>query len=153
MLRKLWDLRTSFTLGTRSMSGKPTILVVDDDGPILVLMRNVLREFGFDAITAASGEAALDAARDQRPSLILVDRHMPGMSGDQVIANLRAEPGLLRVPILMLSGEPVSASEVARLGADGAVLKPFDLSALIAQIRAHLEGPAPAKLNEDRVGR
>ncbi len=135
------------------MSGKPTILVVDDDVPILVLMRNVLREFGLDSVTASSGEDALAKARSDRPSLILVDRNMPGMSGDQLIAKLRAEPGLQQVPILVLSGEPLSASEVAQVGADGAVLKPFDLSALIAQIRSLIDAPRQQSVEEERGGR
>ncbi|MEO6259131.1 MAG: response regulator [Thermoanaerobaculia bacterium] len=135
------------------MSGKPTILVVDDDAPILLLMRSVLREFGLDSVTASSGDDALAKARSDRPSLILVDRYMPGMSGDQLIAKLRAEPGLQQVPILMLSGEPLSASEVARVGADGAVLKPFDLGALIAQIRSLIDAPRQQSVDEDHAGR
>jgi Response regulator containing CheY-like receiver, AAA-type ATPase, and DNA-binding domains len=133
------------------MSGKPTILVVDDDAPILLLMRNVLREFGFDSTTAASGEAALASARNSRPSLILVDRNMPGMNGEQLITALRQERSLLGVPILILSGEPVSPSDLERIQADGAVLKPFDLRALIDQIRSHLEATTPAQSTGDRA--
>lgn len=133
------------------MSAKPTILVVDDDGPILALMHNVLGIFGFDATAVASGEAALAAARRSRPSLILVDRHMPGMSGEQLIGELREDASLQGVPILVLSGEPVSAAEVARMRVDGAVLKPFDLTALIAQIRSFVDSPANATPVEDRA--
>ena len=134
------------------MSGKPTILVVDDDGPILALMHNVLGMFGFDAMVASTGEAALSTARNHRPSLILVDRHMPGLSGDELIAALRADSALHHIPILVLSGEPVSAAEVARLRVDGAVLKPFDLTALIAQIRSFID-PSQASAAEDRAAR
>lgn len=118
------------------MSSKPTILVVDDDAPILALMRNLLREFGFDAVTAATGADALAEARTNRPHVVLLDKNMPGMTGDEVIAAIRSEPGMERLPILILSGEPVSKSEIARMRADGAVLKPFDIAELIAQLRA-----------------
>jgi DNA-binding response OmpR family regulator len=120
------------------MPAKPTILVVDDDAPILTLMRNLLREFGFDAVTASSGEQALQAAREHKPSLILLDKNMPGMSGEEVIGSLRKENGFDLVPILILSGEPVTQTELSALGAAGAVLKPFDITALIDQIRAHI---------------
>ena len=135
------------------MSGKPTILVVDDDRPILALMHNVLGMYGFHANVAATGEDALTSARNSRPALILVDRNMPGMTGDQLIAALRAEATLHHVPILVLSGEPLSAAEVTRLRVDGAVLKPFDLAALIAQIRSFVDRPQPSPASEDRAGR
>ena len=61
---------------------------------------------------------------------------MPGMTGDEVIRALRNEPGFDGLPILILSGEPVSRPELADLGADGAVLKPFDVTELIAQLRS-----------------
>jgi CheY-like chemotaxis protein len=117
---------------------KPRILVVDDDAPILMLMSNLLREFGFEATVAPSGQEALAAARRVRPDLALLDINMPGMSGHELIRILRDEPGLQGLPILILSGEPVSPSEITALGADGAVQKPFDLPALIEQIRTHV---------------
>jgi DNA-binding response OmpR family regulator len=119
------------------MAEKPVILVVDDDGPILTLMRNLLREFGFDSVVAATGEQALAGARSRRPDLVLLDKNMPGMSGTEVIAALREE-GLDHIPILILSGEPVSKSELEKIGARGAVMKPFDVPALIDQIRETL---------------
>ena len=121
------------------MPEKPVILVVDDDVPILILMQSLLREFGFEPLTAASGNEAIEVARSRQPSLVLLDKHMPGMSGDDVIRVLRDDDGLTRLPILILSGEPVSKSELAALRADGAVLKPFDVTALVQQIREHLE--------------
>ncbi len=120
------------------MPQKPVILVVDDDAPILTLMRSLLREFGFEAVTAATGEAALEAARNQRPALVLLDLNMPGMSGDAVIRALRGSGSEGRLPILILSGTPVSSNELRELDADGAVLKPFDVPTLIEQIRHHL---------------
>jgi CheY-like chemotaxis protein len=121
------------------MPQKPVILVVDDDAPILLLMRTLLREFGFEPVTAASGEEAIEAARRDSPALVLVDRNMPGMSGDDVVRALRAEPGNGRLPILIVSGEPLSAADLRDLDADGAVLKPFDVKVLVDQIRRHVD--------------
>ena len=119
------------------MSSKPVILVVDDDGPILTLMRNLLREFGFDSLVASTGEQAIEGARARRPDLVLLDKNMPGMSGTEVIQAFR-ENGLDQIPVLILSGEPLSKAELAEIGAHGAVQKPFDVPALIDQIRETL---------------
>ena len=127
------------------------ILVIEDEVSISRLIREGLEEAGYLVDTALNGKLGLQLAQVNTYNLILLDVMLPGIDGWAICEELRADKN--RVPILMLSGEPVSAAEVARLGADGAVLKPFDLSALIAQIRTHLEGPTPAKLNEDRVGR
>jgi CheY-like chemotaxis protein len=118
------------------MASKPIILVVDDDLPILALMRTLLREFGFEAVTTENGEQAIAAARERRPSAVLIDRNMPGMTGDEIIRTLRQEPGMDGLPILILSGQAVSSAELATLGANGAILKPFDVMELINQLRS-----------------
>jgi DNA-binding response OmpR family regulator len=120
------------------MGEKPLILVVDDDGPILSLMQNLLNQFGFQAVTAATGSQAIEAARKRRPALVLLDKNMPGMKGDEVIRTLRGEPGLDKLPILILSGERLSRADLTELGADGAVQKPFDVTLLIEQIRNYV---------------
>ena len=123
------------------MKRKPLILVVDDDQPILELMRSVLSEFGFEPATACSGEEALAKAAKTRPDLVLLDIQMPGMSGEQVVERLRSDPTVDGVPILMVSGHPMTGDEARALGADGTVHKPFELSALIDTIRKHLARP------------
>ena len=123
------------------MVTKPVILVVDDDLPILTLMRNVLRGFGFEARVANSREQAIDEARRQPPDLILLDKNMPGSSVGEVIEALQRDAGVRNVPILILSGEPVEAGEVARLGAAGSVMKPFDINDLVERIRTHAGVP------------
>lgn len=117
---------------------RPIILVVDDDAPILLLMRSLLREFGFEPVTARSGEEAIAEAKSQRPDLILLDRNMPGMSGDEVLQELRSDGGLAEVPVLIVSGEPLGPEEVRSLGATGHVLKPFDVPTLVETIRGHV---------------
>ena len=120
------------------MPERPRILVVDDDGPILLLMRNLLREFGFEPVAAQSGAEAIEEARRTPPDLILLDRNMPGMTGDEVLQEMRATGTLSAVPILIVSGEPLEADEIRRIGATGAVLKPFDVPSLVRTIRSHV---------------
>jgi DNA-binding response OmpR family regulator len=122
---------------------KPRILVVDDDLPILTLMKNLLREFGFDAVVAGTGALALAAAREQTPDLVLLDINMPEMSGSDVIRALRRDHAE-HLPILILSGEPMAPAEVEALGANGAVQKPFDVPELMQQIREYLSVSRPA---------
>jgi len=119
------------------MPHRPLILVVDDDAPILLLMRNLLREFGFEPVVAASGPQAVEEAMRRKPDLILLDRNMPGMSGEETLQQLRAANRLSEVPVLMVTGEPLAPDEIRRLGVAGAVLKPFDVPSLIDTIRAH----------------
>jgi two-component system chemotaxis response regulator CheY len=120
------------------MPQKPTILVVDDDQPIVMLMRKLLAEFGFEAVTAMSGAEALEAARNHPPALVLLDKNMPGMSGAEVARALRAEPSFGRTPILILSGESMTKMELEAMQADAAVLKPFDVMALVEQIKKYV---------------
>lgn len=123
------------------MQPRARILVVDDDLPILNLMSNVLRQLGFEPLTASAGEEAIAMAKSQRPDLILLDMNMPGMGGGEVCEMLRVEPDLSAVPVVFLSGEPVMPDEIERFGAVAAIQKPFDLTMLIATIREQLVLP------------
>lgn len=116
----------------------PVILVVDDDAPIVTLMKSLLKEFGFEAVTATTGAEAISAASQRRPDLVLLDKNMPGMTGEEVVRALRADAHLEGIPIVILSGEPVGPGELAAIGADAAVLKPFDVPALMEEIRSRL---------------
>ncbi len=114
---------------------RPRILVVDDDQPILLLMQNLLKEFEFEPMIASSGPAALEVAREFPPDLILLDMHMPGISGRELILEFRSAHSLQDIPILILSGDPLDGDQVREAGASGAIQKPFDLGALVEQIR------------------
>jgi DNA-binding response OmpR family regulator len=120
------------------MERKPHILVVDDDRPILILMERILREFDFEASTAASGSEALELAASHPPDLALVDINMPEMPGDEVCRRLREQQGSAMLPVIILSGEPVPQGELERVGAVASIQKPFELPELLALIRRHL---------------
>lgn len=120
------------------MDRKPVILVIDDDDPILLLMRNLLREFGFEPHTANTGQLGIETAKKRTPDLILLDKNMPGMTGEEVMVALRGTAELNDVPVIMLTGDPVDPNEIARVGATAGVQKPFDVPQLIEMIRAHV---------------
>ena len=124
------------------MNAKPVILVVDDDVPIQILMQSLLREFGFEPVTAGSGEKALEVIRGGvHPDLVLLDLNMPGMSGPDAMQALHAQLDG-HVPIVILSGERLGPDELQRLGAAAGVQKPFDVMDLVTQIRNFVGAPS-----------
>lgn len=111
------------------------VLVIDDDPVIGTLARALLAREGIEVEVAADGEAGLAAARAAAPALVLVDSNLPGMSGAEVIAALRADGATATVPILMMSAD---ASAPAGSGADGSLPKPFAPPDLVAAVRRFL---------------
>jgi len=114
-----------------------TILVVEDDGNLLDLVRhNLLRE-GYTVVTAREGETAIEVARASKPDLILLDIMLPRLDGLEVCRILRKE---MSVPILMLTAKTDEIDKVVGLemGADDYVTKPFSLRELLARIKAML---------------
>ena len=117
-----------------------TILVVDDEPTIRVLVRAVLEGTAHRIVDAADGEHGLAIARCERPDLVLLDVALPRMSGLEVCARLKRDPATAAIPILLLSGlvqEPERRA-AAEAGADGFIAKPFSPAALVAQIEETL---------------
>jgi two-component system alkaline phosphatase synthesis response regulator PhoP len=121
----------------------PTILVVDDEPAIRVLVRATLEPAGYRVVDAADGESALRAARTQRPHLVLLDVVLPGMSGLEVCRRLRAERATADAQILLLTGlEPADRNQAALLGAYGCIEKPFSPAGLLAHVAEALRPAA-----------
>jgi two-component system, OmpR family, KDP operon response regulator KdpE len=113
----------------------PRVLVVDDEPQIVRALSISLKAHGYDVVSAAGGEAALTAVREESPDVVVLDLGLPDMDGTAVIASLRA---WTKVPILVLSGRHDTAQQVMAfdLGADGYVTKPFAMDELVARLRA-----------------
>ncbi len=127
------------------MSG-PVVLVVDDEPQIRRALRVGLTGHGYNVQVASSGEEALDLAAVSRPSVVILDLVLPGISGLDVCKELRAWS---QVPIIVLSakGEERDKVEALDLGADDYLTKPFGMDELLARIRAALRrtaGDAPS---------
>src|SRR5487761_717085 len=125
--------RTHGTMGR--MKGR--VLVVDDDAALAEMLGIVLRGEGFEPTFVADGDKALDAFRDTRPDLVLLDLMLPGSDGIDVCRQIRGESG---VPIVMLTAKTDTVDVVLGLesGADDYILKPFKPKELVARIRARL---------------
>ena len=121
-------------------SAQPTrgsVLVVDDDASLAEMLSIVLRQEGFDSRIVGRGDVALDAFRDYRPDLVLLDLMLPGKDGIDVCKEIRAESG---VPIVMLTAKGDTIDVVVGLesGADDYIVKPFKPAELIARMRVRL---------------
>ena len=114
-----------------------SVLVVDDDASLAEMLSIVLRQEGFDSRIVGRGDVALDAFRDYKPDLVLLDLMLPGKDGIDVCKEIRAESG---VPIVMLTAKGDTVDVVVGLesGADDYIVKPFKPKELVARVRARM---------------
>ena len=111
------------------------VLIVDDEPQILRALRINLSVRGYEITTASTGAAALRAAAEVRPDVIVLDLGLPDIDGLEVLAGLR---GWNETPVIVLSARSDSAEKVAALdaGADDYVTKPFGMDEFLARLRA-----------------
>ena len=110
------------------------ILVVDDETPILELIKYNLQKEGFSVITAENGSKALEYARLDNPDLILLDLMLPGLSGENLITKIKS------IPIIVLSAKINPEDKINCLlnGANDYITKPFNTDELLARIKVQL---------------
>jgi len=134
---------------------KPTVLVAEDEGALITLLRYNLEREGYRVLEALNGEEALLIANEHQPDLVLLDWMLPHLSGIEVCRRLRARQETRNVPIIMLTarGEETDRIRGLNTGADDYIVKPFSMSELLARLRAVMRRIRPS-LAEDliRVG-
>ena len=116
------------------------VLVVDDEPDIVALVAYHLAKAGYRVATASSGTDALESARRERPALIVLDLMLPGMSGYEVVDQLRANDATRDVAVLMLTARREEADRIQglSLGADDYLTKPFSPQELVLRVGAIL---------------
>jgi putative two-component system response regulator len=116
----------------------PTILVVDDSEEHRELVRLILQRDGYEVMTCGSGQEALSTVRNVQVDLMLLDYIMPGMRGDEVLAELRSNATTRRLPVLMVTAIKDTDEQVRVLdmGADDFVHKPYEAKILLARVRS-----------------
>lgn len=130
------------------MDNKKTILIVDDEKPIVEILVYNLQKEGYNTLEANDGEEAVRIALEKKPNLILLDIMLPKMDGLAVCKKIRHS---LNVPILMLSAKDEEIDKILglELGADDYVTKPFSVRELMARVKANLR---KAEIMTETVG-
>ena len=112
------------------------ILVCDDDEGILDMLSTLLETYGFE-ITVEKNSLHVDELITRlNPDLLLVDLWMPVLSGDQVVKNIRANPLIMSLPVIVFSASKEGQSIAMASGADDYIAKPFNISSLVEKINA-----------------
>ena len=122
------------------MPATPTVLVIDDDAAVRDLMARFLDKLGYRGVAAPSGPEGLRLARQVRPDVITLDVVMPQMNGWDVLEQLKADPELSSVPVIMVTIDDREAVGLAR-GAANYLVKPIDKDRLAEAIDRHLLRP------------
>src|SRR5213080_929063 len=116
------------------------ILVADDDQSLVRTLTWILKENGYEVVTAPGGEGLLGKLEDERPNLLLLDIMMPKVDGLQLLARMKADDRFRDVPVLMISSMPPEEATVKSLGLGAAdfISKPFRVRELLARVKAHI---------------
>jgi len=114
-----------------------TILIVDDEPNIVLSVEFLMKREGFEVETAGDGHAAIEMLAQSRPDLVILDVMMPRKNGFEVCAEVRADPALHGLPILMLTakGREAEMKKGLALGADAYITKPFSTHELVAKVK------------------
>ena len=118
-------------------STRGLILIVDDEEDIVELVRIALAREGYDILTAATGEQAIELAQARQPDLAILDLMLPGIDGFEVCRILKGNLRTEQMPVIMLTARSEDSDIIAglELGADDYVTKPFNLRVLVARVR------------------
>ena len=117
-----------------------TILVVDDEIPIIELIKYNLQKEGFTVLTAENGTQALNLARTEKPDLMLLDLMLPDMGGFDICRILRNDTNTAHIPIIIATAKSADTDIVSglELGADDYITKPFSPKVLVARVKTVL---------------
>ncbi|NGX17720.1 response regulator [Wenzhouxiangella sp. XN24] len=113
------------------------VLIADDEANLLISLEYLLQRQGYDVSLARDGDQTMKLIRQQPPDLVILDATMPGQSGFEVCQQVRADPALRHIPIVMLSAR-ARETDIAKgkaLGADAYIVKPFSTADLVNQVR------------------
>jgi DNA-binding response OmpR family regulator len=112
-----------------------TILIVEDDAVLREFLRTALAD-EFDVVDAGTGEEAVELARRLRPDVVILDVMLPGISGLDIVREIRADSELRDTPVLVMTAfSDIDPSEAEAAGADRFLSKPFDLVELTETVR------------------
>jgi two-component system phosphate regulon response regulator PhoB len=131
-------------------SGDPTVLVVEDESALSMLLRYNLEREGYRVFEARDGEEALLVADEAKPDLVVLDWMLPQLSGIEVCRRLRSRGHMRNVPIVMLTARGEEPDRIRGLdtGADDYIVKPFSMTELLARLRAVMRRVRPSLVED-----
>ncbi len=117
------------------------IMVIDDEPFILMMIEDKLKRAGFQVITQRDSSTAAGRIRQERPDLVILDWIMPGVSGIEICREMKSDPGLANIPVVMLTAKGQEDDEKLGLkcGVDRYIVKPFSPKALLENVIEILE--------------
>ena len=121
---------------------KTTIVVIEDDISIGIMIKAIAESDGFIALIAETGRDGITLAEKHIPDLIICDVHLPGMHGLQVVKTIKAHPQLKNIPILMLTADIFKAEESFEMGVSEYILKPIRKNQLLGYINKYISTTA-----------
>jgi two-component system phosphate regulon response regulator PhoB len=129
---------------------KPMVLIVEDEAPLVTLLRYNLEKEGFSVCFAGDGEEALLQIAENKPDAVLLDWMLPLVSGLEVCRQIRRSPSSRALPIILLTARGEEADRVRGLdsGADDYIVKPFSPSELVARLRAVIRRAQPSAADD-----
>lgn len=122
------------------MSQKMKVLIVDDEEINVDYLEQRLEDLDYQIITASDGQKALDKIRSDQPDLILLDLMMPVLDGFAVLSEVKGDPGLRAIPVIIISADHDSKSIVRGIkqGADDYLTKPVNAELLVKKVKEFL---------------
>src|SRR5438445_3388415 len=159
---RITDLRSPYSAGSRRKrmrSGPGCVLIVEDHDDTRLMLRTILEMSGFSVLEAIDGEAAIEAAAEERPDVILMDLGMPTVDGMGAMRSIREHKIIGETPIVFLTGwaEPRAREAAISAGCNDYLVKPIELDQVISVIERWLPrqagsvAAAQASLNEGRA--
>ena len=120
-----------------------TVLLVDDEPDVVLVIRGRLMTWGYQVVTATNGQEALDAVNQRIPDLILMDLKMPLMDGLEACRRLKTDPRFSKIPIILItsSSQKAATEEISALQADDCVIKPFEPKEFLAKVEKRIGRP------------
>ena len=121
------------------------ILIVEDNEQNLKLARDLLQVHGYRTIEAVTGEEGVKLAAERSPALVVMDIHLPGISGIEALARLRAAPATRAIPVIAFTASvmPQDRNDIIAAGFDAFVSKPINIEAFLGAVAAALAKRGP----------
>src|SRR5215216_940769 len=110
------------------------VLIIDDDPDVRIVMNMLMKKQGYEVETASHREEAMEKLHEFRPSLVLLDVLLSGADGREICQEIKADPEMQHIPVIMFSAHPGAAGNIDSYGADDFITKPINTEVLLEKL-------------------